>query len=335
MSSNKKKTPLLNETMVRRWGTLANIPALTSSFLKERKEEDDEEEEEEGKKREEESKHREEEGKKMEDEGRRPSNTPVKQGGNKTLAEKREEEEEGKHREEESKHREEEGKKHEEEGKHREEESIMKMVKENPMDDEGAPPEAPVGEPPPDHKEPDGDEGGMGEPMVQDLVKAIADAISAQTGVQVAVAGGEGGQGSMPPSPEDQEDEMTKTPNRPMDQERMEQERKGHLDHSGATYINGQPQNESKKVVKEDFSEAPQVTKQNSQNQGSVKDNTKEKVRVKGVEKPDAYLGKTTAGYPHHMKTMEEQLMKRVLSRLLQEIKKGKSIQETKKTVKK
>ena len=201
--------------------------------------------------------------------------------------------------------------------------------------------------------EPDGDEmGGVGEPDIQSLVKAIADAITAQTGVQVGVQGGAPGAEEMPPEemPEPEmdaggaEEEMppmgetsrlhqlakAKQKYGDVKKESEVDERMGHRDHGGAHYQHGQPQESkqpqtegkkvNKKVVKEEFSNSPKVTKQNVANQGTVKDPGKGSVRVQGVEKPAPYLGQTSAGYPHKMKAMEEQLVKRVLERLLQEL---------------
>ena len=39
----KKKTTLINETVIRRWGKLANMPALTENFLDTLEEEEEEE----------------------------------------------------------------------------------------------------------------------------------------------------------------------------------------------------------------------------------------------------------------------------------------------------
>lgn len=276
MSKQDKK--LLNEAQTLRWMKLANISNLSEKFIKENYEE------EEGAKKEEETLQRTSEVHKL-------SQTPVKQGGNKTMAQE----------------------------SVQQEENLQEVMPEE------SPEEAPVGGPPEaGPAEPDGDEGGaggVGEPMIADLVKAIADAITAQTGVAVDVEGAgppagepEGGEGMPPPPAEKPEDEQGGMP--PMG------ERNGHRDHTGTTYDHeGKPIGEGKAKLKEDFSEAPKVTKQNSSAQGSVKDPYKSQVKVQGVEKPES-MG--TNSYPHKMKALEEQLMKRVYARIMEDLKKVK-----------
>lgn len=311
MSKQGKK--LLNEDQARRWMKLANISNLSEQFVKERYEE------EEGKHKEEESVHRASEGAKL-------SQTPVKQGGNKTMAQ-------------ESVHK-------EEEGMHKEEESIHENMPEE------TPPEAPVGDT--GHEEPDGDEPVGGEPMIADLVKAIADAITAQTGVAVDVEGSAGGEeggeeGHEMEPPAEEPMPGTEKPEAGMEEtSRLHQlakakqkyghlkqeevdERKGHRDHAGTHYDHdGEPMQENKGKLKEEFSEAPKVTKQNQSAQGSVKDPYKSQVKVQGVEKPES-MGSNH--YPHKMKALEEQLMKRVYARIMEDLKKVKeaAVKENKK----
>lgn len=285
----KQDKKLLNEATARRWMKLAKIDNLSERFIKENYEE-------EGVKKEEETVQRVPEGAKL-------SQTPVKQGGNKTMAQ---------------------------ETIQREEENLQEVMPEE------SPEEAPVGgDMPPPAAEPDGDEGGaggVGEPMIADLVKAIADAITAQTGVSVDVEGaggmegGEQGGEGMPPPP---------APGGPEGGEEMPpMQETGSKRTEDATPPDRKPdmaREGKQRGLKEDFSEAPKVTKQNTANQGSIKDPTKGQVRVDGVEKPES-MG--TNSYPHKMKAMEEQLFKNVLARLLEAVKKQKApVQENKKPV--
>ncbi len=274
----QKNKKLLSEGQALRFMKLANISNLSENFVKEN--------------------FVEEEATTKATEGAKLSQTPVKQGGNKTMAQ---------------------------ESVQKEEESL----EEGFPPAEETPPEAPVADGPPEmgHAEPDGDEA-IGEPMIQDLVKAIADAITAKTGVTVDVSGAGdamGGEemppedgGELPPPAEEPEGEMA--------------ERKGHRDHTGTRYDHdGEAVKENKQKLKEDFSEAPKVTKQNQSAQGSVKDPSKSEVRVQGVEKPES-MGSNS--YPHKMKALEEKITKNILSRLMEEFKKAKApLKETKKPV--
>lgn len=287
MSKQDKK--LLNEAQTRRWMKLAKIDNLSERFIKEQYEE-------EGVKKEEEGVQRTSEVHKL-------SQTPVKKGPNKTMAQ---------------------------ETVQKEEESVEENLHE--VMPEESPEEAPVGGPPPEMGpgEPDGDEGGgVGEPAIADLVKAIADAITATTGVAVDVegaGGGEEGGEAMPPMPGPEGEEEPAGGGMPPMQEtgskRTEEatppDRKPDMAREG-----------KQRGLKEDFSEAPKVTKQNTANQGTIKDPTKGEVRVQGVDKPES-MG--TNSYPHKMKALEEQFAKNVLTKLLEALKKAKAgVQESKK----
>lgn len=278
MSKQSKK--LLSEGHIKRMMQIAGIQNLAPKFLKENFQEEELNEEE-----------------KLETEGKSLSQTPIKKGGNKTMAQ--------------------------ESFQQQENENLQEVM---PDDEPGgevppapsAPPPAPTG-----HAEPDGDEPMGGEPMVQDLVKAIADAITAQTGVAVDVQGAGGMPGDVPPAgPED-------SPEPPVPEEKPESEvdeRMGHRDHSGAHYSHGQPMEEGKKL-NEDFSEAPKVTKQNQSNQGTVKDPYKSQVRVQGADKPES---QGSNHYPHKMSQMESLLAQRVLERILEGLQKAKTVKENK-----
>ena len=286
----KQDKKLLNEAQTRRWMKLAKIDNLSEQFIKERYEE-------EGVKKEEETVQRSTEGAKL-------SQTPVKQGGNKTMAQ-------------ETLHK-------EEETVHKEEENLQEVMPEE------SPEEAPVGGPPDaGHQEPDGDEV-VSEPMVAELVKAIADAITAQTGVAVDVEGAPGGEEGgeeMPPMPGPEGGEEPAGGGMPP------MEETGSKRTEEATPPDRKPdiaREGKQRVVKEEFSQAPKVTKQNQSNQGTVKDPYKSQVKVQGVEKP---VSAGTNSYPHKMKALEEELRKRVYARIMEDLKRVKegTVKENKK----
>lgn len=293
---NKNKKPLLTEQVTSRFMKLANLDNLSQKFLRET--------------------FKEEETVKKEEEGKNLSQSPINKGGNKVLAEKDLEEEN------------------------------KDLTEALPPDESETPPEAPTVPDAATHGEPDGDEMGMGdmemgnESMVQDLVKALADVITSKTGVAVDVNGSGVGSDS---ADSDMETDMEPATDMPQDLEKSGidddsskmQERMGHRDHSGASYGHGQPQEENlnkkeeSKQLKEEFSQSPKVTNQNKQNQGTIKDPTKGQVKLQGTEKPDPYLGKSSAGYPHKMAQLEHQITQRVYSRILEDLKKFKALKES------
>lgn len=256
----------LGESKMSRWGQLAKIPTkLTESFIK--KENLDEEEELD------EDKKGLDEDKEVAKEGKSLSQSPIKQGGNKTLAE---------------------------------------------GEDEEMPPEAPVGQAPPEAPKPEMPGAGGNEAMIQDLVKAIADAITQKTGVAVDVQGSAGGEGGeMPPT-----DEMPPSNDVPSEEPPVMETGSKRTEDSKPPDRKLDMAREGKQELKEEFAEAPKKTMPNKP--GEPKDPYKSQVKVDGVEKPDAYLGKTNNSYPHHMKIAENQLAQRVLEGLLKEFKKAK-----------
>ena len=169
--------------------------------------------------------------------------------------------------------------------------------------------------PPPDDMgmgEPDGDEnGGVGEATIEKLVSAIADVISQQTGVPVSVEGGGEMGGEMPPADDmgmgeepGAGGEMPPSDVNPEDEEMAEGQ---SIVAEGANVI-----------------EKPKVTNPNEAAQGKVKNSTRE--AVPGVKAPEEYM--TGLGgskmKDHKMKELEENLVKKILAKVLLEVRKVK-----------
>jgi hypothetical protein len=255
MAVKKPKPQLIEESRIRRWGKLANIPAYTEKFLKENFEFVQEEEEEE-----------------------------------------------------------------------------MPPTGDSPMPPETTEPSPEM----PPTEEPAG--SSVSEPEVQDLVKAIADAITAQTGVSVEVegqpsAGDEGGMEGeeMPPTEEppmppeagaEEEPPMQETGSK-RTPEATPPDRKPDMAREG--------KQSKKPVVKEEKVQGNEEKKTMPGEQGKVKSTARPK--VDGAEKPEP-TDPPTNSYPHKLKALEESLLKNpaFIQKVLERVRKSSSRSQIKKT---
>jgi len=154
---------------------------------------------------------------------------------------------------------------------------------------------------------------------VESFLSAVADALSSFSGVPVDVSSdGESGEGA----PEDMD--MGSDEGAPEDMDMGSGE--------GAPEDEEEPVMENKKTIKEETSPVGAKTTSSSMNKppapkkthqadpGKVKDPMKGEVRVKGAEKPTKIEGQAD----HKYKALEEKLVRRVLERLVRELKESK-----------
>lgn len=197
---------------------------------------------------------------------------------------------------------------------------------EGEMEDEpegDSPPEAPVADggsdvpPPPAPAAPPAPGGDLGEPQIQALVKAFADFITQQSGVPVAVEpeGEMGGEmpppaGDVPPPPMGGEEEMPvmetgskRTP------ESTPPDRKGDMAREGKKSC-------EEETLEEATASEPKKTYPNEKNQGKPKKG--EHPSVDGADKAKPMEG---APADAKMKALEEAFIKRILAKLVQEVK--------------
>ena len=205
------------------------------------------------------------------------------------------------------------------------EEETQELAEGEEMGDEpegDSPPEAPVASggsemPPPAPAAPPAPAGNLGEPEIQALVKAFADFITQQSGVPVAVEpeGGMGGEippaGDVPPPSMGGEEEVPpvmetgskRTP------EVTPPDRKPDMAREGKKSC-------EEETLEEATASEPKKTYPNEKNQGKPKKG--EHPSVEGADKPKAIEG---APADAKMKTLEEALVKRILAKLVQEVK--------------
>jgi len=194
---------------------------------------------------------------------------------------------------------------------------------ENPMDaemagdDMGGSEMDPAGEP---EMAPSGDEPAT-EATVKDLIAALASTMTDVTGVAVEVEGAEGDEGGeemdmgsdemAPEEPETGgEEEMMEVADEDLEEVNDKDEQ-----------LNEEASPVGAKTTSSSMNNPPSPKKTSQGDIGKVKDPMKGEVRVKGAEKPKQVEG---AHPDHKYKPLEEQLYKKFVARLFQEVKAAK-----------